>query len=336
MGSHGGATAEGQKKILEDMGITEDEMGAKIVSSMEVVQIGITEVGLPVFVDKNAYEADGIILFNRIKTHTSIRGPHESGLVKMLAIGLAKHKGAEMTHRLGVDNLPDNIIRVGTIGIKKLKILFGVGTVENGYNGIAEICVLRQNEILDEEKKIICRARERVPRVFLNEIDVLIVKNFGKNISGSGVDPAVVGRPANNRPNPGPNVKTLGALRITKESHGNCSGIGLLDFIPKSFYDVIDFESLYLNCMTGVQPKLARIPMVLDTELLVVKACLRVCGVPNFQNARVVFVDSTKYLEEVYMSQAALCEADSAKVESDEIYREVPFDQSGSLMMFDH
>ena len=203
MGSHGGATAEGQRNILAHLGITEETTGAPVVSSMETVQIGETELGLPVYIDKNAWEADGIILFNRVKTHTSIRGPHQSGLIKMMAIGLAKHRGAEFTHRLGVDNLPKNIVRVGKVGLEKLKIVAGVATIENGYNGLADVYVLKKDEILDREPEILKRATAMVPVIMLDEIDALVVTEFGKDISGNGVDPAVVGRPTNNLPNPG-------------------------------------------------------------------------------------------------------------------------------------
>jgi hypothetical protein len=214
-----------------------------------------------------------------------------------------------------------------------------VGTVENGYNGIAELHVWHRKEILNEEKKALVRAREMVPRIFLNEIDALVVANFGKEISGSGVDPAVVGRFDNNVPNSGltvsdPTVRVLAALRLTLASHGNSNGIGRLDLITKSFYDSINHESMYINALTGSQPRSARTPVVLDTELLAVKACLRVCGVPDLRKARLVLVHSTKYLDDVYMSRAAFDASDAVRVTQVGEYQSVPFDKDDRLTLF--
>ena len=334
MGSHGGATAEGQENILNHLGITEEAVGAPIISSMDTVQIGQTELGLPVYIDKNAFEADGIILFNRVKTHTSIRGPHQSGLVKMMAIGLAKHKGAEFTHRLGVNNLPKNIIRVGKVGVDKLKIVAGVATIENGCNGLADIFVLKKEEIFEKEPAILERATAMVPIILLDEIDALIVTEFGKEISGNGVDPAVVGRPTNNLPNPGPTVHSFGVLRLTESSEGNASGIGLCDFIPHKLRDDIDEEATYVNCTTGCNVKLARIPITVDTEELVVRGCIRTSGRPNPDDAKLVIIRSTKYLDEVYMSRAAVAEAKQDQIEVIGDYIDVEFDVQGKLKLF--
>lgn len=334
MGSHGGATAEGQRNILAHLGITEETVGAPIISSMETVQIGETELGLPVYIDKNAFEADGIILFNRVKTHTSIRGPHQSGLVKMMAIGLAKHKGAEFTHRLGVNNLPKNIIRVGKVGVEKLKIVAGVATIENGYNGLADVYVLKKEEIFEKEPAILERATAMVPVILLDEIDALIVTEFGKEISGNGVDPAVVGRPSNNLPNPGPTVHAFGVLRLTESSEGNASGIGLCDFIPQKLRDEIDEQAMYVNCTTGCNVKLARIPLTVDSEELVIRGCIRTSGQPNPDDAKLVIIRSTKYLEEVYMSRAAVAAAKQDQIEVLGDYFDVEFDSDGKMKLF--
>lgn len=334
MGSHGGATAEGQEAILAHLGITEELVGAPIVSSMETVQIGETELGLPVYIDKNAYEADGIILFNRVKTHTSIRGIHQSGLVKMMAIGLAKHKGASFTHKLGVNNLPNNIIRVGKVGIEKLKIVAGVASIENGYNGLADVYVLKKDEIFEQEPAILERATAMVPEILLKEIDALVVTEFGKEISGNGVDPAVVGRPTNNLPNPGPTVHAFGVLRLTASSEGNASGIGLCDYIPRKLRDEIDEPAMYVNCATGNNVKLARIPLTVDTEEQVVKACLLTSTKPDPNDAKLVIIRSTKYLDEVYMSRAAVEAAKQDQIEVDGEYFSVEFDSSGVMQLY--
>ena len=335
MGSHGGATAEGQRNILAHLGITEETTGAPVVSSMETVQIGETELGLPVYIDKNAWEADGIILFNRVKTHTSIRGPHQSGLIKMMAIGLAKHRGAEFTHRLGVDNLPKNIVRVGKVGLEKLKIVAGVATIENGYNGLADVYVLKKDEILDREPEILERATAMVPVIMLDEIDALVVTEFGKDISGNGVDPAVVGRPTDNLANPGPTEHAFGVLGLTEASGGDASGIGLCDFIPQKLRDEIDIEATYVNCTTGCNVKLARIPITVDTEELVVRGCVRTSGKADPDDAKLVIVRSTKYLDEVYMSRAAVAAARQDSIEVIGDYFDVEFDENGRMKLFE-
>jgi hypothetical protein len=332
MGSHGGGTAEGQYQLLESLGITEKTVGAPVISSMDVMRIGDTGVGLPVFIDKNACQADGILLLNRIKTHTSIQGDYESGIVKMLAIGLAKHKGAEMTHRLGPANLGQNIVRVAQVALEKLNIVGAIASIENGYNQIADVYALEKDEILTQEPVILARARKMVPQVLLDHIDALIVAEFGKEISGNGMDPAVVGRHFANLPLPV--VRALGVLRLTEASHGNAVGIGLADFIPRRFRDSINLDFMYINCVTGMHPRLARIPITVNTEKQTIQACLRVCGLPNPLDAKLVIVRSTKYLEELYMSPAAAEAAHREQINLCGDYTNIPFDGNDKLNLF--
>lgn len=336
MGSHGGATAQGQVEMLEHLGITERTVGAPIVSSMEVVEIGRTEIGLPVYIDKNAYEADGIILLNRVKTHTSIRGDNESGLVKMCAIGLAKHKGAAMTHSLGVKSLGENIIRVGRVALKNLNIVCGVATIENGYNQLADVYVVGAEHLIEEEKEILKRARAMVPTILLPEIDALVVLEQGKDISGTGMDPSVVGRPINKRPNMGTEVEALGVLRLTEISGGNACGCGMADFISQGLRNQMKEEFMQINATTGMIPMLAKIPITLETEKLVVQGCIRASGQIVTEKVKLVFIRSTKYLEEVYMSKAAFESApDTGRLKRASDYFPVPFDSSGRLLLFD-
>ncbi len=335
MGSHGGATAQGQTEMLEHLGITEQKVGAPIISSMEVMEIGRTELGLPVYIDKNAYEADGIILFNRVKTHTSIRAENESGLVKMCAIGLAKHKGAAMTHSLGVRNLGANIIRVGRVALKKLNIICGVATIENGYNHLADVYVVSAERLIEEEKKILKRARAMVPTILLPEIDALVVLEQGKDISGTGMDPSVVGRPINKLPNTGTEVEALGVLRLTEVSGGNACGCGMADFISQGMRDQMKEEFMQINATTGMIPMLAKIPITLETEKLVVQGCIRASAQIETEKLKLVFVRNTKYLEEVYMSRAAFESApDPGRLERVSDYAPVPFDSGGRLLLF--
>ena len=335
MGSHGGATADGQREMLEHLGITEETVGAPIVSSMEVVEIGKTEIGLPVYVDKNAYEADGIIILNRVKTHTSIRGKHESGLVKMMAIGLAKHKGAAMTHALGVTALGENIIRVGKIMAEKLNILCGVATIENGYNHLADLQVMRKNEIFEKEPLLLERARKMVPRILLDNVDALVVLEQGKDISGTGMDPAIVGRPINRHPNEGTNVEALGVLRLTDISGGNACGCGLADFISLGMRNSMVEEYMKVNATTGMIPLLAKIPITLETEKLVFQGCVRASAQIDNEKLKLVIIRNTKYLDEVYMSKAAYESAkDKSVLRLCSDYQEVPFDENGNLQLF--
>lgn len=334
MGSHGGATAEGQEEVLRRYGITEETIGAPVVSSMEVKQIGTTPKGLPVYIDKNACEADGIILVNRVKLHTSFRGKHESGLLKMMAIGLAKQKGAEMTHFLRFENMAENIIAVGSIGIEKLNILCGVATIENGYNHLAELHVIRKDEILEKEPKYLVASAERMPRIALDEIDCLIVDEIGKEISGTGMDTNIIGRYHTNAASGGPNTIKLGVLNLTEKSEGNGNGMGLADFMPKHMFDQVDLEVSYMNTITSTEPNSTRIPMILANDKEVFQAAVKLCGQIKNEDIRLVVIRSTKYLDEVYMSEAAV-KAAVKPVEVVSGYEDVPFDENGNLTLFD-
>ncbi len=333
MGSHGGATAEGQREVLRRYGITEETIGAPVVSSMEVKQIGTTPKGLPVYIDKNACEADGIILVNRVKLHTSFRGRYESGLVKMLAIGLAKQRGAEMTHFLRFENMAENIVAVGSIGLEKLNILCGVSTVENGYNHLAELHVLRKDEILEKEPGYLVSSRERMPRIALDEIDCLIVNEIGKEISGTGMDTNIIGRYHTRAASGGPNTIKLGVLNLTEKSEGNGNGMGLADFMPRHMYEQVDLEVSYMNTITSTEPNSTRIPMVLANDREVFQAAVKLCGQIKNEDIRLVIIRSTKYLDEVYMSEAAV-RAAVKPVEVVGPYEEVPFDSDGNLTLF--
>ena len=304
MGSHGGATAEGQAEVLRRFGITEAAIGAPVVSSMEVTQIGTTPKGLPVYIDKNACAADGIILFNRVKPHTSFRGKYESGLMKMLAIGLAK-----------------------------LPILCGVATIENGYSHLAEVHVLRREEILEKEPILLQRAWEMMPRIALDTIDVLIVCEIGKEISGTGMDTNIVGRFHTRAASGGPETVKLGVLNVTERSEGNANGMGLADFMPRHMYDQVDLETCYVNTLTSTEPSSTRIPMILANDKEVFQACVKLCGQVNHDDIRMVIIRSTKYLDEVYLSPAAV-KAAVMPIEVTEAFQPVPFDADGDLTLF--
>ena len=215
MGSHGGASAYGQEKMLKNLGIDKETMGCEIISSMEVVNIGYAHDNLPVYIDKNAYRADGIIIFNRVKMHTSFRGKYESGLIKMLSIGLGKRKGADAIHAERFEHMADNILACAKVSLEKLNIIGGVCTIENGYDEVADIFVLDKNEILQKEPQILQKSKSLMPRIYLDDIDVLIVKEIGKNISGTGMDTNIIGRFHTKAASGGPDITKVGILDLS-------------------------------------------------------------------------------------------------------------------------
>ena len=334
MGSHGGGTASGQKKILKNLGITEETMKCEIISSMEVIKIGHSENNLPVYIDKNAYEADGIILFNRVKLHTSFRGKYESGLIKMIAIGLGKRKGAETIHSQRFEHMADNILASAKVSLEKLNIIGGVCTIENGYDEVADIFVLNKDEILTKEPEILRKSKELMPKIYLDNIDVLIVKEICKNISVKGMDTNIIGRFHTKAASGGPNTTKLGILNLSEKSSGNANGIGLADFSTKNLYNKINFDATYLNALTSTEPNSIKLPMILDNDEYVIKACAKTCGILDKNQIKLVIIDNTKYLDEIYMSKAAydnVSEKDKVKIISEE--KEIDFDEESNLII---
>ena len=335
MGSHGGGTSEGQENMLKKLGITKESVGCEIISSMDVVEVGRTSKDLPVYIDKNAANADGIILLNRVKLHTSFRGKYESGLIKMMAIGLAKRKGADMTHFLRYENMAENLVEVGKIALNNLNIICGVASIENGYNEVADLFVLNKDEILKEESKILEKSKRLMPRIYLDDIDVLIVNEIGKNISGTGVDTNIVGRFHTNAASGGPNTVKLGFLDISEKSGGNGNGMGLADFVSKKFFRKIDFESTYINAITSTEPNSVKLPLVLDNDKYVFQGCVKLCGVKNIQDIKLVIINNTKELDEIYMSKSAFENTvDKSKVKKESELFDIPFDEEGNLDLY--
>ena len=252
MGSHGGATAAGQAAMLAHYDITESFTGAPVLSSMDAVEIARTRDGVPVFIDKNASEADGIIVINRIKPHTKFKAPIESGLMKMMAIGMGKQKGADYYHKAAIQyTFPRIIVDAGREVLKKAPILCGLGLVENGYDQTAVIAALAPDELEEREKELLVLAKRMMPRLPFNDIDLLIIDEMGKEISGTGIDPNITGR---NRdilgvfPHP-VTVKRLFVSDLTPFSDGNANGIGFADVTSKRLVDKIDRAATYMNCI---------------------------------------------------------------------------------------
>lgn len=309
MGSHGGATAQGQREVLAGLGITEDTMGVPIRASMETVEIGVTTKGIPVYIDKFAHEADGIVVINRVKPHTAFRGRYESGLMKMLTIGLGKQHGAEICHAAGFKYMHENMPAAAMVILAKEPILFGVATVENAYDEPMLIRALTKEEIPDQEPGLLELARENMPRLPFEHMDVLIVDEIGKNISGDGMDPNVTGRYASPYASGGPEVEKIVVLDITDESHGNGNGLGMADFTTQRAYRKFDFLMTYPNAITSTVTNIVRIPMVLDSDRLAIQAAIKTCNRLDQSQVEMVRIKNTLKLSEMLISPSLLSQA---------------------------
>jgi hypothetical protein len=333
MGSHGGGTAEGQLSVLEHYGITEATMGCPVRATMDVTQVG-EALGLPVWLDRYAAEADWIGLVNRIKPHTDFKGSIESGLFKMMTIGLGKWKGAVQYHRANVSHGYETVITaVGREMLTKARIGFGVGIVENGYDETAQVEAFGARELEAGERRLLKSAREWMARLPFSPIDVLIVEQIGKNISGSGMDTNVIGRPTNPfEPFPAdPKILWIVALDITEESYGNATGLGNADFTTRRLVDKIDMKATLINCITACAPWGARIPATYETDREAIETALDCIGLTPPERSRVVRIKNTLVLGELEVSEAFAAEV--ARRSDLTILGEAPlrFDATGRL-----
>ncbi|MBS1788004.1 MAG: DUF2088 domain-containing protein [Acidobacteria bacterium] len=334
MGSHGGATAEGQQEILATYGITEETMGCPIRSSMEVVQLDNGGLELPLYMDKYAHDSDGIILVNRIKPHTAFHGTYESGLVKMSIIGLGKERLANAIHSFGVHGLKVLMPQAGRKILETGKVLLGVGIVENAYDETAIIETLTPAEILAREPVLLDIAKAKLPSFPLNEIDVLVVDQIGKNISGSGMDPNIIGRMrirgSSDEP-PFPDIKSIVITDLTDVSHGNACGIGLADVTTRRLADKIDWDVTYMNGITSGFYEHFMLPIVAPTDRQALDWGIRASHDPH-KPKKLVRIQDTLHLGEMYVSDAALAEV-KGKVEIVGQPMNL-FDPQGSLIPF--
>jgi hypothetical protein len=308
MGSHGGATAEGQAEILAGYGISEKTMGAPVVSSMEVVELEQGDSPVKIYMDKNVYEADGVILINRIKLHTDFHGRYESGLIKMAVIGLGKEKQASAIHSFGVYGLFTLIPVVAKHLFSTGKILGGIGLVENAYDETMIVKALRVEEIFEQEPILLDIARRNMASLPVNEVDILIIDRMGKDISGAGIDTNIIGRikiTGQKEPD-NPSVKAIIISDLTGESHGNATGVGLADVISRKLYDKIDFSSTYTNAITSSFLERAKIPVIADNDKMSLEIALRSCGYIKKGEEKIIRIQDTLHLDEIYVSQAVL------------------------------
>src|SRR5213594_3178599 len=310
MGSHGGGTTEGQISVLEHYGITEATMGCPLRATMEVVQVG-EALGLPVWLDAYAAEANWIGLVNRVKPHTAFKGSIESGLLKMMTIGLGKWKGALQYHRANVNHGYETVITaVGREMLAKARIGFGLGIVENGYDETAHVEAFAPEALESGERRILKNAREWMARLPFSPIDVLIVEEMGKNVSGAGMDTNVIGRPSNpHEPFPAdPKILWIVAPDLTEDSGGNATGVGNADFTTRRLAEKIDWKKTAINSLTACAPNGAKLPLTYDTDREAVETALSCIGLTPPERARVIRIKNTLRLGEIEVSEAFLPE----------------------------
>ena len=304
MGSHGGATAQGQTELLAGYGITPDAMGCEILSSMETVLLGYSDLGKPVYMDKNAYEADGVILSCRLKPHNAFRGPVESGPCKMMTVGLGKQKGAEQVHADGMDIIAKNIPSMARVTLGTGKILFALPCLENAYDQTMMFEAIAPEDILRREEELLKVAFANMPSILVGAGDVLIVDCVGKNFSGTGVDPNITGTFSTPYASGGVEVQRTCFLNLSEESHGNSLGVGLASAITRRIFDRIDADAMYTNCITSTVIRSAMIPCVLSTDKEAVQFCLRTCNRIDGDNPRVIRIQNSLHLGQVMLSEA--------------------------------
>lgn len=333
MGSHGGATAEGQRQVLANLGVTEESVGCEIRSSMEVVELGRLDNGLPVYMDKLAHAADGIVVINRVKPHTSFRSSNESGMVKMITIGLGKQKGAESCHAYSFKYMAEHILAMSAISLARTPILFGVGTVENAYERIARVVAVPANEIVEVEKGMLIEAKAAMPKFMFDQFDVLIVEQIGKEISGDGMDPNITGRYPTPYASGGPDIAKIAVLDLTGPTHGNANGMGAADFITRKLADKIDFKMVYANGLTSTVVSPTRMPMVLDDDRDAIMAAVKTCNARDLARARVVRIKDTLHMGDIFVSESMLPEARAnPAIEALSPPADLVFDAAGNLV----
>ncbi|MBA7520340.1 hypothetical protein ES705_12436 [subsurface metagenome] len=334
MGSHGGATAEGQKDILANYGITEESMGVPIKASMETVELGQLENGLPVYFDKIAYNADGIIVVNRVKVHTAFKAEIESGLHKMLSVGLGNHQGAKLVHSLGVKGIRDYMVEFAKVILKKAPILAGFGILENGYDQTLKIVAARPEEFVRVDKELLRECKQILPKLPVKNIDILVIQEMGKNISGTGMDTNVIGgikdfKAGEYEPSI---IKKILVLDLTPETHGNALGIGMADMITRRLYEKIDLKATNMNTITTTFLDRARIPIVLETDRDAIGVGLKtIWNLPGI-SPRIIITKNTLKLDEMYVSEPIWEEIKDKQNISYELYwGKLEFDHGGNL-----
>lgn len=338
MGSHGGATAEGQKAVLTGYGITEEYCECPILSSMETVHLGEVEENgerMEVRIDRYAYEADGIVAFGRIKPHSAFRGPIESGITKMLCIGMGKQEGADSLHKDGFGTFKTRIPLFGNFVRTHTNVLFGVSTIENAFDQCNRIDVLRNQEIPEKEPELLKYAASLMPRILVPETDVLVVREIGKNFSGSGMDPNITGTWSTPYGEGGIRKQHTVVLDLTEESHGNGMGIGQADTTTLRFYNKMNFLETYPNALTSTVFWPIKLAMVLRDDEMAIKGGIKTCNHIDLEKPRIVLIRNSLSIEEIYLSEVYWDMAhniDGMEIISDP--EPLPFDVHGNLLLW--
>ena len=314
MGSHGSATAAGQEQVLARAGITEESMGCPIRSSLEVVRLSELSSGMPVAMDRYAYEADAFVVVNRVKPHTEFTDDFESGPMKMIAVGMGKEFGATTYHQYFMRDGYARTIEAVADGVRAARpLLFGVGIAEDGYGRTSQVRVMPAARLLEDEAAMLRDVRAMVPRLPFDDVDVLVIDEMGKDISGSGLDTKVVGRLSMPLLGPDPDtprVKRIVVCDLTESSSGNADGVGIADFITERLYRKIDRKALYVNALAGSEPEHARIPMVLPTDRSAVDAAIATIGPTDPSSLRLLHIRNTRDLATVEISEALVPECE--------------------------
>ena len=332
MGSHAGAQAEGQRGIIEGYGVTEEAMGAPIKASMETEVLGYSKDGLEIHIDKYANAADYIIPIGRIKAHTDFRGPVESGICKMLVIGMGKQHGAYQCHKLGFKNMAKNVMEFADVIIQKKPNMFAIGLIENAYHQTCRIAAIPASRILEEEPPLLEYAKKRMAKIPFEKADILFVDEAGKDISGAGMDPNITGR----SPVLGisaPYFQRIAVFDLTDKSHGNFGGLGSADVSTQRLYQKIDFEQTYPNGITSAEPISVKLPVIMPSDKTAMQFALRTATDTDWETGpKIVWLKNTLSLSEFYISEALVGEA--SRLDNVEIVsgpKDVIFDETGAV-----
>ncbi|MED1205451.1 hypothetical protein [Heyndrickxia acidicola] len=341
MGSHGGGTGEGQEKILQSLGITPSTMGCPVSCSGEVRLLEeFDRLGkkIPVYCAKEAMEADGILVVNRIKPHTSFHGDYESGLLKMMTVGMGRAKGADVFHSLGAEYLAEAVPLIGSRILKLAPVIGGIGIVENANEQTAIISGIPIERIFEEEKQLLIEAKKQMPKLPIEKADICIVCEMGKNFSGTGMDTNIIGRlRIQGIPEPtAPHFTYLGVLRLSEPSHGNATGIGLADFTTKKLAKAIDSKSTYLNCLTSGFVIRASVPMNFETDRELVQGALQALKYDGVISLRLIIIKNTLNIDELWVTKAIFDELKvDETIEFVEELPSIPFDSEGNLVLME-
>jgi hypothetical protein len=335
MGSHGGAKAAMQVKVLTHLGITEESMGASIYSDWDIVEVGRAEGNVPVYADRAAVDADHILIVNRIKEHTEYMGDTESGILKMAVVGLGRQPGAESMHRLAVNiTYLKAIHAIARVLFKELNILGGIALLEDHRNQLRRVEAVPAGDVFDREPELLRESQQHRAKLPFDQLDILLVDHIGKDISGSGFDTKVIGRIMNiyEKECETPKITRIVFMDLTEGSEGNATGLGLADYTTRRVVEKIDFEATRINCMTGGSPEKGRIPITLPTDRAALDAAFATIGLWRPETVKVAWISNTKDLEWLAVTGALI---ESVRERSDIEVRDelfdLPFDSEDNL-----